>query len=47
MPYKSRNEKDELKILRFLNARMNLSEAEKKRLYRLEKGYEGEVMFDL
>jgi hypothetical protein len=47
MPYKERFEKDELKILRFLNTRMSLSEGEKKHLYRLEKGYEGEVMFDL
>jgi hypothetical protein len=47
MAYKSRKEKDELIILRSLNARLLLSEEEKKTLYRLEKGYEGEVMFDL
>ena len=47
MAYKPRKEKDELLILRSLNARMSLSVEEKKTLYRLEKGYEGEVMFDL
>jgi hypothetical protein len=47
MPYKPRIEKDELKILRSLNARMNLTEKEKKRYFNLEKGFEGEVMFDL
>jgi hypothetical protein len=46
MSYKARIVKEELKILRFLNARMSISETEKKNLYRLEKGYEGEVMFD-
>src|SRR4051812_33780847 len=47
MAYKPRIEKDELKILRSLNARMDLTEKDKKHYYKLKKGYEGEVMFDL
>ncbi|WP_462411090.1 nuclease-related domain-containing protein [Neobacillus sp. Marseille-QA0830] len=36
----------ELKILRSLNSRMVLPEKERKRYVNLQKGYEGEVMFD-
>jgi hypothetical protein len=47
MPLKSRMESDELKIWRFLNARMELTEKEKKYYLNKEKGFEGEVKFDL
>lgn len=47
MAYKARSESDELKILRILNTRMDLSAEEKKYYSNLEKGYEGEVQFDL
>jgi hypothetical protein len=47
MAYKPRSEKDEIKILRSLNARMSLSEQEKRHYNNLVKGFEGEVMFDL
>jgi hypothetical protein len=43
----ARTESEELLIMRRLNARMELSSNEKVRLYNLEKGYEGEVKFDL
>lgn len=46
MPYKSRVESTELQILRCLNTRMNLSEKDKQHYFNLQKGYEGEVMFD-
>jgi hypothetical protein len=46
MPLKVRVEQDELKILRFLKARIELAEKEKKYLMHKEKGFEGEVMFD-
>jgi len=36
----------ELKAMRSLNTRMNLSANEKARLKNLEKGYQGEIMFD-
>lgn len=45
-PYKSRTESNELRILRVLNKRMNLSEKEKQYYFALEKGYEGEKIFD-
>ncbi|WP_317851488.1 nuclease-related domain-containing protein [Neobacillus bataviensis] len=47
MAFKGRVESDELKRLRILNIRMELSEQEKRHLFNLEKGYEGEVNFDL
>lgn len=43
---KSRQLSDEIKILRILKAKGELTEEEKQHLYVLEKGYEGEVMFD-
>jgi hypothetical protein len=46
MPLKSRTEPDELKILRFVNARMELTEKEKRYYLHKDKGYEGEVKFD-
>lgn len=46
MSFKSRSESDEIKILRFLNLRMELDEKDKKRFRNLVKGFEGEVMFD-
>ncbi|WML48996.1 nuclease-related domain-containing protein [Neobacillus sp. PS3-34] len=47
MPFKSRTEPEKLKILRVLNSRMNLTADEQKYYLNLEKGYEGEVQFDL
>ncbi|PEQ90299.1 nuclease [Bacillus sp. AFS006103] len=47
MPFKSRTKSDELKILSYLNTRMNLLENDKQYLSNLKKGFEGEVMFDL
>ncbi|MEH7334991.1 nuclease-related domain-containing protein [Neobacillus drentensis] len=47
MAFKGRVESDELKSLRILNIRMELSEQEKRHLFNLEKGYDGEVNFDL
>ncbi|MEH7332795.1 nuclease-related domain-containing protein [Neobacillus drentensis] len=47
MAYKPRTEPVMLKILRYLNARMVLSENEKQYYLTLKKGYEGEVKFDL
>ena len=46
MAYKLRVEKDELRILRFLNARMVLSMDERQHFLNLEKGFQGELMFD-
>lgn len=46
MIYKPRTESTELLLFRSLNTRMNLSEKDKQYYYSLEKGYEGEVMFD-
>lgn len=43
---KSRPEPSKLKILGFLNTRMDLSEDEKQNYLYLKKGYEGEIMFD-
>lgn len=37
---------DEIKFLRILKAKGTLTEEEKQHLYVLEKGYEGEVLFD-
>lgn len=47
MPFKTRTESNELKMLRILNTRFDLSAEEKKHYLNLEKGYEGEVKFDL
>lgn len=47
MPFKGRVEKDELKILRYLNARKELCDQDSKNLYLWQKGYEGECKFDL
>jgi hypothetical protein len=47
MPYKVRTESALLKSLRILNSRMNLSAEEKKYYLNLEKGYQGEVQFDV
>lgn len=46
MIVKSRVESLELQILRMLNARMNLSPKEHSNYLYLEKGFEGEVIFD-
>ena len=46
MIVKSRVESPELQILRMLNARMHLSPKEYSNYLYLEKGYEGEVIFD-
>ena len=43
---KTRNESKELIIYRSLNARMDLSDPDKQQHYNLERGYEGEIMFD-
>lgn len=47
MLLKVRSESDELMVMRYLNARMELNEQEKFHYLNLEKGYEGEVKFDL
>ncbi|NLP49737.1 nuclease-related domain-containing protein [Bacillus sp. RO1] len=46
MLVKSRNLSVEIQIYQSLNARMTLLEKEKQYLWNLEKGYEGECMFD-
>jgi hypothetical protein len=46
MLVKPRTESDKLKIYRSLHARMNLSDHDKQYFYNLQKGYEGEVIFD-
>lgn len=47
MPYKARIESDEIKIWRSLSTRMNLTDDEQKNFLYLEKGFAGEVQFDL
>lgn len=47
MLLKDRSESEELLALRILNTRMELTEKEKFHYLNLEKGYEGEVKFDL
>jgi hypothetical protein len=47
MAYKSRIESCELLILRILNRRMGLTAEEHQRYLNLEKGFKGEVQFDL
>ncbi|OCA88114.1 hypothetical protein A8F94_09855 [Bacillus sp. FJAT-27225] len=46
MLYKARTKSEEHLILEHLDRRMNLSESDKQRLYRLNKGYEGEIQFE-
>ncbi|MGD6778558.1 nuclease-related domain-containing protein [Sutcliffiella horikoshii] len=46
MLIKSRTVPRELKIYQLLNSRKKLLENERKHLYTLQKGYEGEVLFD-
>ena len=43
---KYRKESDELKMLKALNNRMDLSEKDRLHFYSLKKGFEGEVLFD-
>ncbi len=45
-PKKSRRVTKELLMLRALNPRMALTDTDRKKYYALEKGYQGEVMFD-
>lgn len=47
MILKERTESDELLAMRYLNSRMELIEKDKYRYLSIEKGYEGEVNFDL
>ncbi|OCA83100.1 hypothetical protein A8F94_18385 [Bacillus sp. FJAT-27225] len=46
MLHKARTKSEELKILEYLDSRMNLEEGDKNHLIALNKGYEGEVLFD-
>lgn len=46
MYLKNRTLPKELSILTCLNTRMNLSANDKKHFFKLEKGYQGELMFD-
>ena len=46
MAYKERKKPTELQVLESLNVRMELSEKEKQHYSNLQRGYEGEVMFD-
>lgn len=43
---KNRYESEELRVLKALNSRMDLAEKEKQYFLNLQKGFEGEVMFD-
>ena len=47
MLLKERTESDELLAMRYLSSRMELTDKDKYRYLNLEKGYEGEVKFDL
>ncbi|WP_246629314.1 nuclease-related domain-containing protein [Mesobacillus maritimus] len=47
MIIKHRQVSDELKLLRILNARMELAETDKQNYLNLEKGFEGEIKFDV
>jgi hypothetical protein len=47
MLLRGRTESDELMAMRYLNTRMELTKKEKFRYLTLEKGYEGELKFDL
>lgn len=46
MAYKPRTEPKKLTILRVLNSKMTLLKTDRQHYYSLQKGYEGEVMFD-
>lgn len=46
MAFKQRTQSKELKVLRILNLRMSLPVGVRKRLYKLEKGFKGELKFD-
>ncbi|MCH1624034.1 nuclease-related domain-containing protein [Fredinandcohnia quinoae] len=46
MIYKPRHEPQELIILRYLQPRMKFTEKEQKYFSQLEKGYQGEILFD-
>ena len=46
-PYKSRSESFVLRVLRILNKRMNLTEDDQRYYLNQEKGFEGEVQFDV
>ncbi|ALC88974.1 nuclease [Bacillus sp. FJAT-18017] len=46
MLYKAKTKSEEHLILEYLDRRMSLKESDKQRLYRLNKGYEGEVQFE-
>ncbi|MEH6992864.1 hypothetical protein V7075_09135 [Neobacillus drentensis] len=47
MAYKDRSESVLLKTLRILNTRMELTEDDQRYYQNQEKGYEGEVQFDV
>lgn len=47
MIIKHRDEPVDLKLLRYLDLRMNVSEKEKKNYLNLEKGFQGELQFDV
>lgn len=47
MIVKERNESEELLIMRCLNSRMELTEKERFHYQNMEKGYEGELQFDM
>ena len=47
MLLKERSESEELMMMRYLNTRMELTEKEKYHYINLDKGYEGELKFDL
>jgi hypothetical protein len=47
MIFKKRSEPLELVLYRFLNARMDLSENDKKHFWTINKGFEGEVRSDI
>ncbi|TYS57871.1 NERD domain-containing protein [Sutcliffiella horikoshii] len=46
MIYKPRTKPRELEVYQLLNSRKNLLDNERKHLYALQKGYEGELLFD-
>ncbi len=46
MIYKARTIPRELEVYQLLNSRKNLLDYERKHLYALQKGYEGELLFD-
>ncbi|WP_226085375.1 nuclease-related domain-containing protein [Mesobacillus sp. S13] len=46
MYLKNRSESEELRVMKVLNSRMDLAEKEKQYYLNLQKGFEGEVIFD-